>query len=165
MFLTVFLPVFLAFFLAVFLAVFLPVFFSCQGRSFSLSDEAPCLRACDSPWVATMHSSGWLSETASQGPFCMAHILTSGITVQFSFGEDQFNDQFTAGPFRLEMKEIGVYTDKRSKASWVDESGDAVAGAPIEIADETIIQDSLKWAAPCCRKRVNHVPIYVVKHA
>jgi hypothetical protein len=79
----------------------------------------------------------------------MHAVTDKGHAPQFSFGEDQYNEQFTAGPFRLEMREIGAYADPRALSSWVDtKPGDSTRAAPIEISEEQIIQDSLKYRNP-----------------
>lgn len=48
---------------------------------------------------------------------------------RFAFGEESFNDAFAAGPFRLDIEEIGAFRDDLDFEASVDEPGAAVARA------------------------------------
>ena len=49
------------------------------------------------------------------------------------------------------MREIGAYADPTARSSWVDTNpGDSTRATPIDISEEQIIQDSLKYR--------NHLP-------
>jgi len=63
---------------------------------------------------------------------------------KFSFGEDDFNDKFSAGSFRLKLQELGVYEDAGIREAWVD-TRESTKGEGIEIKDDAIIQDSMKF--------------------
>lgn len=65
---------------------------------------------------------------------------------KFSFGEDDYNPTFQPGLFRLELLQIGTYTEARQQTAYSD-TRIALQGSPLPIPQEEMIQDSLKYKA------------------
>jgi len=88
------------------------------------------------------------SVPISGPPLGINTIYQMGLVLsKFSFGEDDFNPTFQPGLFRLELAEIGTFTEPKQQMAYVDVRSGAQRVAPLKIPEEDMIQDSLKYKA------------------